>query len=153
MHENDETRHQMAPFTQAPAEDEFPTTQTSATPQPTAAHPPSGSSAEAPQITQPAPNVQNIYITQQVQQAPAVAMMTSPKSVVVALVLTFFFGPLGMFYSTVTGGVVMLLVSIVAIPLTLGIAALITWPICMVWAAIAASNSRTNVQTMTQIAR
>jgi hypothetical protein len=62
------------------------------------------------------------------------------KSVGVALLLTFLFGPLGMFYSTVTGAIVMLIVTVIAVIFTLGIGCIITWPICMIWAAIAASN-------------
>jgi hypothetical protein len=45
-----------------------------------------------------------------------------------------------MLYSTVPGALVMLLISIVLGALTMGISLFITWPICMVWAAIAAQN-------------
>ena len=82
-------------------------------------------------------------------------MAGAPKSVLVAFLLTFLFGPLGMFYSTVVGGVVMLLVALVAIPLTIGVGALIVWPISIIWGCVAASqyNSRIGAQTMTQISR
>jgi hypothetical protein len=62
------------------------------------------------------------------------------KSVGVAFVLTFFFGPLGMLYSTVTGAVVMLIVSVLAAVVTLGLSVIVTWPICIVWGCIAASS-------------
>lgn len=62
------------------------------------------------------------------------------KSVVVALLLTFLFGPFGMFYSTIVGGLVMVPVSIVGIFLTFGLSIFITHPICMIWAAVAASD-------------
>jgi hypothetical protein len=69
---------------------------------------------------------------------PVVVMM--PKSVGAAIALSFFFGPLGMMYSTVVGGLVMIFVNlIVAIP-TLGLGLLITQPICIIWAAVAASQ-------------
>jgi hypothetical protein len=89
------------------------------------------------------------------------------KSVGLALLLTFFFGPLGLFYSTATGALLMILFNIVAfivilkvsVPYITDFASLgilgftsiiwlvsIQWPISviisMIWAAIAASNSK-----------
>lgn len=73
---------------------------------------------------------------------PMVVMM--PKSVGTAIVLAIFFGPLGMLYSTVTGGLVMLGINIVIGIPTLGMILFVTWPAGIVWAAIAANthNSR-----------
>jgi hypothetical protein len=51
-----------------------------------------------------------------------------------------------MFYSTVAGGLIMLVVSIVFALLTLGVSVVITWPICIIWAAVAASNHNTNLR-------
>ena len=65
----------------------------------------------------------------------------APKSVGVAFLLTFLFGPLGMFYATVPGAWIMLAVSVVGALLTVGVSLVITWPICIVWACVAASNS------------
>ena len=73
-------------------------------------------------------------------------VVKTEKNVGIALLLTFFFGPLGMLYSTVTGGIVMLIVSLVVAFLTLGLGLVITFPICMVWAAIAASNHNKELQ-------
>ncbi len=78
--------------------------------------------------------------------APAVqttVVQAAPqKSVGVALLLTFFFGPLGMLYSTVLGGLVMLGLDVVLGILTFGLWFIISWPIQMVWAALAASEAR-----------
>jgi hypothetical protein len=62
------------------------------------------------------------------------------KSVGIAILLTFFFGPLGMLYSTVPGALVMLAVSVVLGLMTAGFSIFLTWPVCIVWAAIAAHN-------------
>jgi hypothetical protein len=70
-----------------------------------------------------------------------VVMVSQQKSVGVALLLTFFFGPLGMFYSTVPGAIIMLIVSFVLAIFTLGLSIVITWPICMIWGAVAAASS------------
>ena len=59
--------------------------------------------------------------------------------------LTFLFGPLGMFYSTVSGAVIMLIVSIVLAAFTLGFSIFITWPICMIWGAVAVNSYNTAV--------
>jgi hypothetical protein len=55
--------------------------------------------------------------------------------------LDVLFGPLGMFYSTVSGALIMLAVSIVGALLTAGLSILLTWPACVIWGCVAASNS------------
>ncbi|HEX3549851.1 MAG TPA: hypothetical protein VHT53_05715, partial [Candidatus Elarobacter sp.] len=90
----------------------------------------------------PAPpyGAQPIYVTQQVQMVQPYAIATPPKSMAASLLLTFFFGPLGMFYATVPGALIMLVISIVVGIATLGFGLLITGPICVIWAAVATSN-------------
>jgi hypothetical protein len=68
--------------------------------------------------------------------------MGNGKSVVLSLVLTFFFGPFGMLYSTLTGALVMLILYVaLGIP-TLGWALAGLHPIAMIWGAIAADRNR-----------
>jgi len=67
-------------------------------------------------------------------------VVVSTKSPGIAILLTILFGPIGMFYSTIGGAIVMLLVTLVVGLLTLGLGLLITWPICILWAALAASS-------------
>jgi hypothetical protein len=69
-----------------------------------------------------------------------IAYVMPQKSVGVAILLTVLFGPLGMLYSTVPGALVMLLVSVVLVMATAGISIFITWPICIIWGAIAAQS-------------
>ncbi len=59
------------------------------------------------------------------------------KNIGVAFMLAFFFGPLGMLYSTIVGGIIMLIVSVIVALITLGFGLVATWPICIVWAVIA----------------
>jgi len=66
-----------------------------------------------------------------------VMVVTPTKSVGIAVLLAIFFGPLGMLYATVLGGIVMLIVSMLVALVTLGFGLFLTWPICVVWAAIA----------------
>lgn len=70
----------------------------------------------------------------------AVVVIGERKSLGAALVLSFLFGPLGMLYATVTGALVMFAINVVLLFVTLGIGWLLTWPICMIWAASAVSS-------------
>jgi len=69
-----------------------------------------------------------------------VNVISNQKSVLAAVLLTLFFGPLGMFYSTIIGGIVMLILSILVAIFTLGIGFLITWPVCIIWAVISTNK-------------
>jgi hypothetical protein len=73
-------------------------------------------------------------------QQPQIIVVKSTKSVGVAILLSFLFGPLGMLYSTIAGGLIMLAVNLFAFIFTAGIGLFLTWPIGIVWAAVAASN-------------
>jgi hypothetical protein len=54
---------------------------------------------------------------------------------------------LGLSYSSVVGGIVMLVVSVMLAAMTFGVSLLPTWPTCMAWAAIAASNYNAALMT------
>jgi len=63
------------------------------------------------------------------------------KSVGLAFLLTLFFGPLGMLYSTVAGAIIMLVISSVLAFFTVGLSLIVTHPICIIWGCLAASAS------------
>lgn len=73
-------------------------------------------------------------------QRATTAEVPTDKSVAVALVLTFLFGPLGLLYVTVLGGVLMTLLAIVVAIFTLGFGLILLWPITMVWGAVVAGQ-------------
>ena len=61
------------------------------------------------------------------------------KSIVLAVILGTFFGPLGLIYSTVTGAVVLIPLAIVLgvlTPFVLGAGALLVLPVSFVWAIV-----------------
>jgi energy-coupling factor transporter transmembrane protein EcfT len=69
--------------------------------------------------------------------------LSNKKSMGIGLLLTLFFGPIGMFYSTIVGAVILLIVGILASPLIVllaGLPLLVLWPIQLVWTAVAVSN-------------
>src|SRR5664280_1840845 len=88
----------------------------------------------------------NSVINNVVQSTAVAGVSGRTKSAGVAFLLTFLFGPLGMFYSTVAGAIVMLVASLVLVPLTGGIAAFVVWPISIIWGCVAASRANAGVR-------
>ncbi|MFH1528395.1 MAG: hypothetical protein ABIG69_17455 [Bacteroidota bacterium] len=74
------------------------------------------------------------------QNSKQIVVVKTEKSMGVTILLTILFGPLGMFYSTITGAIVMIIVNVIVAIITLGFGLLITWPVCIIWAAVATNN-------------
>lgn len=78
------------------------------------------------------------------------------KSVLIAFLLALFFGPLGLIYASVTGGIIMLLIGVAIIVIGKLLAAsiillasglVIVWIACMVWSYNAAKQTIKNIET------
>lgn len=78
----------------------------------------------------------------QVQQTIVVG--GKQKSVGTAFLLAFLFGPLGLLYASVTGGIVMFLLGIVIGIVTFGLGLILVWIGSIIWAVVAASNANQN---------
>jgi hypothetical protein len=80
---------------------------------------------------------------------PPPSTVAPGKSVGVALVLTLFFGPFGMLYSTVSGALIMLAVLFVVGFLVFGLFWFLLWPLAwagsIVWGTLAAARSQPTV--------
>lgn len=87
-----------------------------------------------PQINTYSPVQQNVIV------------VGKAKSVGTAFILSFFFGPFGLLYASVTGGIIMIILYIPILIITLGIGALFIHPICAVWAIIAANQANASLQ-------
>ncbi len=97
----------------------------------------------------PAYPPQPIYHAAPIYAPPPIMVVAGEKSVGLAFLLAFLFGPLGMLYATVAGALIMICVSLVAAVLSVflfGIPLFFTWIACIVWACIAAGNHNTNLQ-------
>jgi hypothetical protein len=68
------------------------------------------------------------------------------KSVGVAFVLTFFFGPLGMLYTDVVPAIIMIVIALAVGLFTLGIGLPIVWLVSIIWACVSASNKHSQFQ-------
>jgi hypothetical protein len=75
---------------------------------------------------------------------PAVTLV-STKNVGLAIALTFFFGPIGMLYSTIVGALTMFVLNVGALLLTAGLGLIVTWPIGIVWSALATMSHNKRV--------
>jgi membrane protein implicated in regulation of membrane protease activity len=62
------------------------------------------------------------------------AVLTTPKNAVIAVLLAGLLGPFGLFYATVSGAMIMIVVAIALAMFTWGIGVFLVWPLCMVWA-------------------
>ena len=66
-----------------------------------------------------------------------IVVVSKQKSSAVAVILTLFFGPLGLLYSSVIGGIVMVILGAIIGVVTLGFGLIVVWPACIVWAIVA----------------
>ena len=67
-----------------------------------------------------------------------IVVSKSTKSPGIAVILSLLFGSLGMFYSTILGAVLMIVVEIIIGVITLGVGLIVTHIVCAIWAGIAA---------------
>jgi len=67
-------------------------------------------------------------------------IVVSQKNLGLSLILTIIFGPLGMLYSTIMGGIIMIIVSFIVMLLTFGMGIFFTWPVCVIWGTVAVVN-------------
>lgn len=81
---------------------------------------------------------------EEVNPGQQVVVTQSTKSVGVAVILAFLFGSIGMFYATVRGAIIMIILQSLFVILTFGIGFLLMFllnPVCMIWAGVAAKKS------------
>lgn len=79
-----------------------------------------------------------------------IVIVGKQKSVGVAFLLAFLFGPLGLLYASVAGGVLMFFVNLIALFLFFP-ALFITWIVCIIWAVIAAGSANKNAIARSQM--
>lgn len=62
------------------------------------------------------------------------------RSVVLAVVLTVFLGPVGLFYASAPGAAFLIFLAAAGVVPTMGFALIFVWPASIAWAIIAASG-------------
>ncbi len=90
------------------------------------------------------PNTPN-YQNQQPQYQQTIIVVGKQKSAGVAFILAFLFGPLGLLYASVTGGVVMFFAGGLITVVTLGFGYLFVMPVCVIWALIAVNKANSKI--------
>lgn len=73
------------------------------------------------------------------ENQPNVLITRSPKSQGIGILLTLLFGSLGLFYSSIIGGIIMFVFDVIAIFVTFGVGLILTHIICAIWSIIAVS--------------
>lgn len=96
-----------------------------------------------PQPASPAPPPVQNYSASPPNRSNVV-IVGKQKSTGTAFILAFLFGPFGLLYASVTGGLIMIFVSIFLFFLIPIIGGLISWIICMIWAVTAAGEANRN---------
>lgn len=80
------------------------------------------------------------------QSTTTIIVAKPQKSVIATFFLTFIFGPLGLLYASIGGGIFLIVCAIILVPLTAGVAAFTLWPISIVWGVIAAILSKSRAK-------
>lgn len=102
------------------------------------------------------PQIAPMPVPQPVMMVPMQPMALVPvqplheKSMAAAILLSLFFGPFGMFYSTITGALVMLFAGTFFNIITLGFGMFLTWPAGILWSALATNTHNHNVRQQNQ---
>lgn len=98
-------------------------------------------------MTDTKPTPTNTRPTSTAPTTTTIIVAKTEKSVTAAFFLTFLFGPLGLLYASIAGGIIMIILAMIVIPLTLGLGFLLIWPASMIWAVIAAMVSKSDKNT------
>jgi len=75
-------------------------------------------------------------------------VVVQPKSAGISIILTILFGPVGLFYASVTGGLVMTVATFLLSLMTFGLAFFIMWPITIIWGAVAVSEYNSKLHNL-----
>lgn len=72
------------------------------------------------------------------------------KSLLVAILLTVFLGPIGLFYASVVGALIMLVITALIGFLTFGFGLFVPYVICIVWPVIAVNSHNKTILNITK---
>lgn len=89
------------------------------------------------------------YVARTSAQTPPV--LVPQRSVLLAGVLAFVFGPLGMLYSTIFGAFVTGFFALVGLIAGAGLGAVAAWPLCAIWAMWAAHRKNERAKALAAI--
>lgn len=78
-----------------------------------------------------------------------IVVVGAQKSTGVAILLAFFFGPLGLLYATTSGAIIMFLVNLVLFFILPVVGMVIGWIACIIWAAVAVGQTNADFRKAT----
>lgn len=75
-----------------------------------------------------------------------IQLVEGRKSLPLSFLLTFFFGPLGLLYVSVTWALIMTVLTFIFMFVTIGLGAIIMWPINLILSLVLASSANSKMQ-------
>lgn len=82
------------------------------------------------------------------QQTSRTVIVAQKKGMGVALILSILFGPLGLLYASVLGGILLMILAVVGGFFTLGVGAIVAWVLSPIWAIFAVLGHNRKVDRM-----
>lgn len=73
-------------------------------------------------------------------QEKTVILVKTEKSMGISIFLTIVFGPIGLFFASIVGGVAMCILSVIVGIATLGVGLPITWLMSILWGILSVSS-------------
>ena len=90
---------------------------------------------------------------EQQQNSPAsnttIVVVSKSKSVGTAFALAFLFGPLGLLYASVAGGIIMFFIAFLSFFVLPVVGVFFVWIGCIIWAVVAAQNANAKAGAVT----
>lgn len=75
-----------------------------------------------------------------------IQLVEGKKNLALSFLLTFFFGPLGLLYVSVTWALIMTVLTFIFMFVTLGLGAIIMWPINLILSLVLANKANNKMQ-------
>ena len=76
-----------------------------------------------------------------------IIVVNKSKSTGTAFILAFLFGPLGLLYASVPGGIIMMILGLISFFIAPLIGFIIIWILCIIWAVAATGSSTQKVHS------
>lgn len=87
--------------------------------------------------------------TQTAAPGQHITLQHPSKSIWAAFFLTLLFGPIGLLYASIAGGILLSVAALVLVPLTAFLAAPVIWILSIIWGITAAALSKTRKTVVT----
>ena len=106
-------------------------------------------SAQVSKKAEVCPNCGEVLREKDTSKKKEIFVQTNQKSRLTSFILTLLFGPLGLLYSSVVGGIIMIVVAITTAPT--GIGPVVAWVISIIWGDSATYNYNKKIEKQAEL--